>query len=110
MPAIALDYINIALQFLSGVNVATFLGATNATWSGNSTITAVCNAIMALAPVAGGSDDLKLKVCESLKNGVSAGIINETHGFATIAAAQQAITTLTNMPEVPATYTGNLAQ
>ncbi len=110
MPAIAQDYINIALQFLSGVNVATLLGATNATWSGNSTITAVCNAIQALPNIAGGSDDIKLKVCESLKNGVSAGIINETHGFATIAAAQAAITGLTGMPEVAATYTGNLAQ
>lgn len=110
MAVVAQDNINGALQFLSGVNAGVNLGAVDATFSANATITLVQTAIRALAAVAGGSDDMKEKVCQSLRAGVNAGVISETHGFSTLAAARAAITGLTGIPDVPSTYTGNLAQ
>lgn len=97
-----------AMQWLSGVNGATNLGATNSTWSGNATVTLVCAAIQALAPVAGGSQDMKDKVCDSLRNGVNAGVASETHGVTTIAGAQALGTAA--IPSLPASYTGYLYQ
>lgn len=97
-----------SMQWLSGVNGATNLGATNSTWSGNATVAGVCTAIRALAPLAGGSNDMKEKVCTSLRNGVNAGVASETHGVTTIAGAQ-ALATAVNS-SLPAAFTGDLAQ
>lgn len=110
MAVVAQDYVNGALQFLSGVNVAVLLGAGNSTFSGNATITLVQDAVRALAQVAGGSPDLVEKVCRSLREGVNAGVVAETHTFTTVAGARAAITGLTGIPEVSSTYTGNLNQ
>lgn len=102
------DKYNGYLMGLSGVNGATFLGATNTTWSANATVTLVCTALRALAPLAGTSPDMVEKVCNSLRTGVNSGAMAETHGVTTIAGAQALFTAL--LPGVPAGYTGFLRQ
>lgn len=97
-----------AAQWVSAVNGATNIGATNSTWSSNATVTAVQNALRALPLVAGDAPDMVEKICQGLRNGVNAGVSSETHGVTTIAAAL-ALGTAAD-PNVPSTYTGFLPQ
>ena len=103
---VSLDFYNGVAAGLSAVNFATNLGAVNGTWSGNATVTLVKTAIRALAPVAGGSDDMKEKVCRNLDIAVNSGAMSATHGVSTIAAAQALFTAVD--PSLPSTYTGSL--
>lgn len=102
----AQDYMNGVRAGLSAVNVATFLGATDSTWSGNSTVAGIKAAIDALAEIAGGSKDMKEKVKRNLQLGVNSGAMAETHTATSIATAQ-ALFTVAN-PSLPAAYTGQL--
>ncbi len=102
----AQDHFNGVRAGLSAVNCATLLGATDDTWNNNATVTLVKTAIRALAPVAGGSDDLKERVCRNLDIAVNSGAMAATH-TATSKATAQALFTAVD-PSLPATYTGQL--
>ena len=108
MPALSLDQYSGALMGLSGVNGVVLCGGGDSTWSGNSTVTAVKAALRALAPTAGASPDLVEKVCTSLQIGVNTGLMAETHTATSTATARALFTP--SLPDVPASYTGALAQ
>lgn len=83
--AIASDYQQAGTKVLSAINKISFVGGTDTTVSGNSTVATLITAVLALAPVAGAGPDANRQIADGLQLGLDGGFIDSTHGASTIA-------------------------
>lgn len=86
MPGIANDFQQAGLNVLSSINRIPMVGGSDATVSGNATITLLNAAILALPAQAGAGPDANRQLAKGLTLGVDAGLLDATHGVSTIAA------------------------
>lgn len=108
MPLLPEDFRPKAIIALSSCNALPVIGATDAIWANNATVSAVQNAIRALPLLPGTSDDLKEKVAIGIQFGVDAGVIGATHGFTTLAQAVTAVQSY--IPDYDGNFMGYLYQ
>jgi hypothetical protein len=97
-----------ATRVLSAINYLQRAGATDAMVSGNSTVTALANAVQALSFGSSGHPDLSNQVAKGLRQGAICGAISETHGQSTIAGLRNLVAA--QIPEVASDYDANLPQ
>ena len=94
-------------KVLSAVNYISLVGGADATLSGNSTITAVCNAIANLPDSASSNQGEREAVIRGLKLGVLVNAYSETHGFSTIASMRSSVAGQI-VPDIDSTYNKEL--
>ena len=94
-------------KVLSAVNSIATAGGADATLSGNSTITAVCNAIANFPDSASSNQGIREAVIRGLKLGVQIGAFSETHGFSTIASMRSSVAGQI-VPDIDANYAKEL--
>jgi hypothetical protein len=92
-------------QVLGAINRIDEVGGADGTVSGNSTITTLAAAIIALPPVVGAGPDANRQIARGLRMGVNAGFIPETHGVTTIAGLAALVSNAMN-PPLSSSYSG----
>jgi hypothetical protein len=99
----------LARKVLTAVNYISRAGGVDATVSGNATITALCNAILALPFNAGGAGEgINQAIVRGLKLGVTNGILSETHGFTTITGMRDGVFDQISDMGISATFANDL--
>jgi len=108
--ALASDFQQAGPKVLSCINRMSMVGAVDATVSGNSTMAALINAVLALGPVAGAGPDANREIADGLQLALDAGFLSSTHGQTTIAGLASAAAAQITDYQIASTYDASMME